>query len=238
MFREIHERIADDIHEIQKFGLREAIIHALFAMNHSINYKTKMAIERAKYYDRLDTQQIGYEIAELYKNRMDYSLDIHTPTTFTEKIQWLKIYDCSVDKTRLSDKLLVREWVEKKTPELRHIPLIRVWLRPAEIDFSMLPEQFCLKMNHGSSMNYVVKDKKTENIQAVRRLFESWYRYPFHVYSLEFQYRDIPRRILVEKYMEEVDGGLYDYKIHCFNGKPVFIWSGSSGSPSSRRGGR
>lgn len=215
--------IVEGIREIQKFGLREVLMHALFTIDHSMDYKTKMALERAKYYDRLNAQQIRREIAELYKKKIGYSLDIDTPTAFTEKIQWLKIYDCTAVKTRLSDKLLVREWIKEKTPELRHIPLIEVWKRPEEIDFDALPESFCLKMNHGSGMNYVVKDKSTEDAQAVKRLFASWFCYPFHITSLELHYRDIPRRILAEKYMEEVNGGLYDYKIHCFNGKPTFI---------------
>ena len=30
-------------------------------------------------------------------------------------------------------------------------------------------------------------------------------------------------KIIAEKYIEQLDGQLYDYKFHCFNGKPIFI---------------
>ena len=40
--------------------------------------------------------------------------------------------------------------------------------------------------------------------------------------SREWQYEEIPRRIVAERFIEE-PGGLKDYKIYCFNGIPRYI---------------
>ena len=41
-------------------------------------------------------------------------INYKNPKLFSEKIQWLKVYDCLPIKTQLADKLAVRNWVMKK----------------------------------------------------------------------------------------------------------------------------
>ena len=41
-------------------------------------------------------------------------LNLNNPRTFTEKLQWLKIFDATPLKSRLADKYLVRNWVAEK----------------------------------------------------------------------------------------------------------------------------
>ena len=36
-------------------------------------------------------------------------------------------------------------------------------------------------------------------------------------------YSDIPRKIIAEKYIENSDNDLYDYKVWCFNGKAHYV---------------
>ena len=42
-----------------------------------------------------------------------YSLDLDTPKTFNEKLQWLKLYDRNPLYTTLVDKVAVKTYVEK-----------------------------------------------------------------------------------------------------------------------------
>ena len=39
----------------------------------------------------------------------------------------------------------------------------------------------------------------------------------------EWPYKDVPRKIIAEKYMEDETGQLRDYKFYCFNGEPKII---------------
>jgi hypothetical protein len=124
---------------------------------------------------------------------------------------------------KLSDKDAVADWIKDKIGEKYLIPKLGKWNSFDEIDFDKLPNNFCLKMNHGSSMNYLVKDKNRMDKKEAKKNFSYWLKSPFWALSFEPQYRYIPRVILAEKYIEELDGKLYDYKIFCFNGVPKFI---------------
>lgn len=152
--------------------------------------------------------------------------DLNSPGSFNEKIQWLKIYDNTPLKTKLVDKYAVREWVKDKIGEEYLIPLAckdAVWDSADEIDFAKLPEQFVLKANHGSRMNLIVKNKADYNVNDIKKMAQTWLDTTYGWFGFETQYFDVPRKIIAEKYMEQIDGNLLDYKIYCFNGEPTYF---------------
>ena len=56
-------------------------------------------------------------------------------TTFNEKIQWLKLFDSTENKTILADKYLAREYVGNTIGKEHLITVIGVWDRFEDIDF-------------------------------------------------------------------------------------------------------
>lgn len=168
-------------------------------------------------------QQLENDIKRVYAQSMRRDLDMSCPKAFTEKIQWLKLYDCTEEKTKLADKYLVRDWIKATIGEKYLVPLLGAWDNFDEINWDALPNEFCLKMNHGSAMNYIVDDKTKIDVQRLKVLFSLWENRAYYTGSLELQYYHIPQKILAEEYIKEFGGGLYDYKYHCFNGRPVFI---------------
>lgn len=176
------------------------------------------------YYLHLPPEKYEEELKIWYKRTTGENLDLENPKTFNEKIQWLKLYDSTPLKTRLADKYLVRDWVKEKIGEEHLIPLLGVWDSFDEIDFDKLPDQFVLKANHGSGWNIIVTDKSKLDIDAAREKFNQWLQTNFAFkFGLELQYMNIQPKIIAEKYMEELNSSLYDYKIHCFDGRPAFI---------------
>ncbi len=153
------------------------------------------------------------------------TLDWNNLRTYTEKMQWEKIYNKNPLKTDLTDKYIVRKWVESKIGKEYLIPLIGVWNSFDDIDFELLPKQFVLKTNHGTGTNLIVKDKDKINMQRAKRMFDDWMKtdYAF-TNSLQLHYRNIKRKIIAEKYLETNLGELQDYKFLCFDGIPCFCW--------------
>lgn len=212
--------------ELKWFGVKELAYHIIYRGFHNEDCFIKMLEERDKCCRSMGLDEMKSIVEEQYEWIMNEPIDIDAPQTFNQKIQWLKIYDTTPKKTCLADKYLVREWVKEQIGQEYLIPLLGVWKSTDEIDFDALPEQFCLKANHGSGMNYVVSSKSnlTElDKKKIRKVANNWLRNPFYAISMEFQYKDIPRRIIAEEYIEETGGNLYDYKIHCFNGEPRII---------------
>ncbi len=166
----------------------------------------------------------------LYRFKMGHRLDLNHPKTFTEKIQWLKLYNRRPEYTLMVDKYAVKKYVADIIGEKYIIPTLGVWDKPEDIDWDALPNEFVLKTTHGGGSGGVVicKDKKTfDRNKAILTLRDSMngdiYR------SLrEWPYKDVKKRVLAEKYMapkDMVNNPIYDlsdYKFFCFNGEPKY----------------
>ena len=162
-------------------------------------------------------------LAQDYQQRMGKPLDFNNLRTFTEKLQWIKLYDATPLKSRLADKYLVRHWVADKIGQQYLIPLLGVWDDFDEIDFDELPDQFVLKCNHGSGMNIIVRDKKTFDKRNAREKINAWLATDYACLAIEPHYTRIKRKIIAEKFMANGDlPDLIDYKFLCFDGKVVY----------------
>ena len=190
-----------------------------------INRLSNVEKKDEAFYASLELEDYKPALMLWYKQACKRYLNLDNPRTFNEKIQWLKLYDSTQIKTRLADKYLVRQWVKDTIGEKYLIPLLGVWEKFEQIDFSALPMQFVLKMNHSSGYNYIVKDKMELNYADIKDKFSKWSSYNFAFRAgLELHYMNIPPRILAEKYMAGLDGVIYDYRFFCFNGEPKYLW--------------
>lgn len=171
----------------------------------------------------MDPALYPHVVKQWYQHTSGNILDLDNPRTYNEKIQWMKVYDPDPQKTLLADKYLVRDWVAGKIGEQYLTPLLGVYRKSSEIDFDSLPNQFVLKANHGFRMNAIVRDKSSENLDELRKTADSWLREDFAFNSFEMHYNDIPRRLIIEEYIENLDGDLPDYKFWCFDGKVRFL---------------
>lgn len=152
---------------------------------------------------------------------MGTPLHLDAPQTFNEKLQWLKLYDRKPEYTMMVDKYRVREYITQKIGAEYLIPLLGVWDSPDEIDFAALPEQFVLKCNHNSGLGMCIcKDKSTLDLRKVRRELRKGLRQDYYLPGREWPYKDVPRKIIAEKYMIDNDvNELRDYKFFCFRGE-------------------
>ena len=152
-------------------------------------------------------------------------LDWNNLRTWTEKMQWMKLFDSTPLKTRLADKYLVRQWVAEKIGAEYLIPLYGVWDKFDDIDFEILPDQFVLKCNHGSGMNIICRDKNNFDFEDAKQKLTAWLQIDFGAQYFEPHYCNIPRKIIAEKFMtdsKKPNQNLQDYKFWCFGGKPYY----------------
>ena len=156
--------------------------------------------------------------------RMGKRLNLKNPQTFNEKLQWLKLYGRRPIDTVLSDKYAVKEYITKTIGPEYVIPLLGVWDKFDDIDFDKLPNQFVLKCTHDSGGIVICKDKSKMDIKAAKKKLEKSLMIDYYVYSREKAYKNIPRRIIAEQYMEDAESSeLKDYKFFCFDGEVKFF---------------
>ena len=74
-------------------------------------------------------------LEKLYKIIMKHPLDLENPRRFTEKLQWIKLYDRKTIYSDMVDKYKAKEYVASRIGERHIIPLLGVWDSFDEIDF-------------------------------------------------------------------------------------------------------
>lgn len=172
-------------------------------------------------------------IKKLYFRQMGKVPNLDDPKTFTEKLQWLKLYDRKPEYTKMVDKYAVREYIKSLVESkgntcsdlgLNFIPLLGVWDRAEDIDFATLPNQFVLKCNHDNGP-IICKNKNTFNIEGARNELRKKLKMDYYKFSREWPYKNVKRKVICEQYMNDGSGdALTDYKFFCFNGVPKYLY--------------
>lgn len=167
----------------------------------------------------------------LFRVCMGYKLNLDNPRTYNEKLQWLKVYYCNPDYTKMVDKVDAKEYVASIVGDKYIIPTLGVYDNANEIDFDALPNQFVLKCTHDSGVVIICRDKtKLDKESATKRLNKNLKR-KYYCWSREWSYKDIKPRIIAEQYMEDESGyELKDYKFFCFDGEPKALFIASDRS--------
>jgi hypothetical protein len=98
-----------------------------------------------------------------------------------------------------------------------------VWESFDDIDFDKLPNRFVLKCTHDSGGVFIVKDKSEFDNKKARRKITSCLKKDFYQLGREWPYKNVPHRIIAEKYIANENEDLRDYKFFCFNGIPRFF---------------
>lgn len=153
-----------------------------------------------------------------YRLEMGAKLDLNNPQAFSEKLQWLKLYNRKPEYTTMVDKYAAKKYVASIIGEEYIIPTIGVWESFDEIDFNKLPNQFVLKTTHGGGSSGVVicKDKATLDIkQAKAKLNRSLNKCIYRTFR-EWPYKNVKPRIIAEEFIGS--GDIEDYKFSCYNG--------------------
>ena len=150
-------------------------------------------------------------------------LDLDHPVTFTEKLQWLKLYGRPEQYAPLADKLAVHDYVRSRIGDAYLNRLLGAYTRAADIPWDTLPQKFVLKATHASGWNLIVPDKSRVDWQKAVATCEQWLKQDYSSRSREPMYSAIPPRIICVEYLGDPDTELFDYKVYCFNGKVRLI---------------
>lgn len=164
-------------------------------------------------------------LKKIFKLRMGYNLDLNNPTTFNEKLQWLKLHDRKNSYVKMVDKYKAKEYVANIIGKKYIIPTLGVYDKFDEIDFNELPNQFVIKCTHDSGGLVICKNKAMFNKKKARKKINKCLKRNFYYNYREWPYKNVKPRIIIEKYMEDENSNtMRDYKFFCFDGKPEIMY--------------
>jgi len=185
------------------------------------------------------------------------------PITISEKIRYKMAFDRRSTLSLFADKVLVRDFVLSRVGK-DYLTEAYSILDPNEVDsFSplMLPQNYVVKVNHGSGGVIVVAEvaNKIDRLPADLKSI-NWGRYLIHPNNLdwilckqiltrwlvsnyyyqpgsfpEWAYRNIRPKVLIEEFLQHNGGIPDDYKFFMVSGKCVLIQVDSSRYSSHKR---
>ena len=161
-----------------------------------------------------------------YKTQMKQKLNLENPQTFNEKLQWLKLYDRKDIYTTMVDKYETKKYVADIIGQEYIIPTLGIYEKFEEINFEELPNKFVIKCTHDSGGLVICKDKSKFDFKKARKKINKFLKRNFYYNFREWPYKNVKPRIIVEKYMEDINQkeDLIDYKFFCFGGVPRFLY--------------
>jgi hypothetical protein len=159
------------------------------------------------------------------------------PINFNEHILHRIIYDRDPRLKVICDKVALRKFVQDIVGSKYTVPIFGSYAHPKEIEWQTLPEKFVLKPSHASGWFRIVDQSAGLNKDELSKLAEQWLVYDYFDVSLEWGYRGIPRRLLVEPFLRSSSGTqALEIEIYTFAGKAALInlISGMKDTPNRR----
>ncbi len=165
------------------------------------------------------------KVIQLFSRRLGCIPNIEHPSTFNEKMQWLKLHYRNHLMTICADKYAVRKFVSDRGYGDLLNRIIFQGENFERVDFDDLPQKFVVKPTHISGGVLIVREKgecnwgaiKSQTVARVSRLYEHG------LTQGEWHYFGVPPRFVIEEYLDDGTGGVVDYKVHCMNGNPRYI---------------
>lgn len=163
-----------------------------------------------------------------FKKNIGRDLDIVNPISYNDKLQWLKLNWFDSKAITCADKFEVRQYVSSRIGDKYLNELYGIFNSVDEIEIDKFPKSFVLKGTHGSGFNIICENKDNMNWHDELVKMKRWLKTNYYWGNREWIYKDIKPRIICEKFLSEMDGGLpKDYKFFCFNGEPKFLFLAS-----------
>lgn len=118
----------------------------------------------------------------------------------------------------VTDKELVKDYVEKKVGSQYNVPTLGVVHSYQEAKSYRFPADCVIKPTHMSGPVQFRRDNGPIDFEEIK----TWFDTNYYDFGREANYRDLKRKLIIEPYIFG-EAGPEDYKILCVHGKPRLI---------------
>lgn len=163
-------------------------------------------------------------LQKAFLEKMGRPLNLGTPESFSEMIQWIKLYYEDPVMSRCADKVLFKEYIKEKLGEGYTAKTYDVWETADQVNLREVPEQCAVKSNcssDGCNIMLITDKSKVDIDKAENEIRMNWFdRLKLHTNSFANYYYRVKPKVYIEEYLEEAD----DYDVLCFHGEPKFVY--------------
>jgi hypothetical protein len=163
----------------------------------------------------------------IYDLTFGHPPDYVNPPTYTEKVQWRKLFDRNPEFVVWCNKLAARDLAKQRAPRIRLPELLWQGTDPEAIPLDELTPPFVIKANNRSGAVIIVEDESDLDEAGIRATCRRWMEATPHrrrVY--EWAYGRVPTSLFVEEFLSRQDArsSPWDLKVLVFNGTVRYIY--------------
>lgn len=145
------------------------------------------------------------------------------PSGYGQKKLYKLVFDRRPITRTYADRIAARAYVSQKLPQLTLPKALVVTTSPKQAVEVLARQASVMKATHGSGMTVLhrpgtILDTVDAHAKATR-----WLRCDYALINWEWQYHNIPRRLIVEEFLGTESSPPYDYKFAVINGKVRLI---------------
>jgi TupA-like ATPgrasp len=144
-----------------------------------------------------------------------------SPKSWTEKVQWRKVFDHNPLLVTYTDKVLARDYMKAVAPEVVIPRTFWVGENPEDIPFDTFKEPYVIKPNHSSGLIIYVPDPAAIDRRPIIATCRDWLKTPYGRISAEWAYQHVRPRLVVEELLSyfNSDDKVTNYKFFVFSGR-------------------
>lgn len=162
-------------------------------------------------------------IHQMCWNKLQKFPDLINCSDFNDKMQWLKLFDQDEIMIKIADKLLAKEYIKSILGDGFTPKTLQVKETFQNIDFSLLPPDYVLKVNNDSGTVKIVKNKAFNNVEEEMVMFNTALSKGYGWTNGEWMYSYIEPKIFAEEYIDCGSEVPPDFKFHCVNGDIAWL---------------
>ena len=164
------------------------------------NYRFRcVIIDRLRHSGALNWLSDELFIKLTYRVFFRKKINLKSPKTFNEKLNWLKLHYRNDSQVRIVDKYDVKEYIQERIGAQYVIKNYGVWSSFDQIDFSKLPNKFVLKCTHDSGSVVICKDKSTFDKEKAKQKLTNGLKSNLFYWGREWPYKAVKPRIIAEQ---------------------------------------
>ena len=163
-------------------------------------------------------------LRKLYERKMGRRLNLDNPVSFSEKLQWLKLYDRSPEHTLYADKLKLKSVVAHELGDGYTPETYFVTRSPSDLTLDKISRYpAVIKTNHDQGSVYILKEPSELELSRIRNELRISLSKNLYWCYREWQYKNIDRRIYIEECIENLNSPVDEFKFHMANGNCILI---------------
>lgn len=182
---------------------------------------------------------LKFRLNILNLRRFRRTINFNSPITFNEKLQVRKVFDRNPLLTVAADKIESKKLVKSICGDDIYFPKT-IWSGDSikdidNINFEDLPKDYVYKANHTSQTIEIIRDGHHLPRSKMKKLAKNWLMHDQSSSLGEWAYKNIPRKIFIEEFLDFEGSAPDDYKFFVYHGTVKFIQLDSDRFTDHRR---